>query len=76
MLALPANHRPKRVAKAGTIGITGVYPPQCDSFPVGTAMNRNLTIKPGNCNHRRYVPRHTEQDRIRRSGPHSGLDAA
>jgi threonine dehydrogenase-like Zn-dependent dehydrogenase len=44
------------VAKAGTIGIIGVYPPQHDSFPVGTAMNRNLTIKLGNCNHRRYVP--------------------
>ena len=44
------------VAKAGTIGIIGVYPPQHESFPIGTAMNRNLTIKLGNCNHRRYVP--------------------
>ena len=33
------------VAKAGTIE---VYPPQHDSFPVGTAMNRNLTIRLGN----------------------------
>lgn len=44
------------VAKAGTIGIIGVYPPQHSGFPIGTAMNRNLTIKLGNCNHRRYVP--------------------
>lgn len=44
------------VAKAGTIGIVGVYPPQHESFPIGAAMNRNLTIKMGNCNHRRYVP--------------------
>jgi threonine dehydrogenase-like Zn-dependent dehydrogenase len=44
------------VAKAGTIGIVGVYPPQHTSFPLGTAMNRNLTIQAGNCNHRRYVP--------------------
>jgi threonine dehydrogenase-like Zn-dependent dehydrogenase len=44
------------VAKAGTLGIIGVYPPQHESFPIGTAMNRNLTIKLGNCNHRRYVP--------------------
>ncbi|WP_225992750.1 alcohol dehydrogenase catalytic domain-containing protein [Actinomadura rudentiformis] len=44
------------VAKAGTIGIVGVYPPQHHSFPLGAAMNRNLTIKAGNCNHRRYVP--------------------
>ncbi|NBE95015.1 glutathione-dependent formaldehyde dehydrogenase [Nonomuraea sp. KC401] len=42
--------------KAGTIGIIGVYPPGFESFPLGTAMNRNLTIKAGNCNHRRYAP--------------------
>ncbi|TMR98956.1 zinc-dependent alcohol dehydrogenase [Nonomuraea basaltis] len=44
------------VDKAGTIGIVGVYPPQHESFPLGAAMNRNLTIKAGNCNHRRYAP--------------------
>jgi threonine dehydrogenase-like Zn-dependent dehydrogenase len=44
------------VAKAGTVGVIGVYPPQYESFPLGTAMNRNLTLKAGNCNHRRYVP--------------------
>jgi threonine dehydrogenase-like Zn-dependent dehydrogenase len=44
------------VAKAGTIGIVGVYPPAAQSFPIGQAMNRNLTIKAGNCNHRAYVP--------------------
>ena len=45
------------VAKAGTIGIIGVYPPAATSFPIGQAMNKNLTVKMGNCNHRRYVPR-------------------
>jgi threonine dehydrogenase-like Zn-dependent dehydrogenase len=44
------------VAKAGTIGIIGVYPPQHESFPIGQAMNENLTLKMGNCNHRKYVP--------------------
>jgi threonine dehydrogenase-like Zn-dependent dehydrogenase len=44
------------VAKAGTIGIIGVYPPAAHSFPIGQAMNRNLTIKAGNCNHRAHVP--------------------
>ena len=44
------------VAKAGTIGIIGVYPPQANTFPIGQAMNRNLTIKAGNCNHRAFVP--------------------
>lgn len=45
------------LAKAGTFSIIGVYPPTFESFPIGMAMNRNLTIKAGNCNHRRYVPK-------------------
>jgi len=44
------------VAKAGTIGIIGVYPPDFSAFPMGAAMNKNLTIQAGNCNHRRYLP--------------------
>jgi threonine dehydrogenase-like Zn-dependent dehydrogenase len=44
------------VAKAGTIGIIGVYPPQMTSYPIGAAMNKNLTVNMGNCNHRRYIP--------------------
>lgn len=44
------------VAKAGSIGIIGVYPPSFDAFPIGAVTNRNLTVQGGNCNHRRYVP--------------------
>ena len=44
------------VAKAGSIGIIGVYPPGFDRFPLGAAMNKNLTLRMGNCNHRRYLP--------------------
>lgn len=44
------------LAKAGTLAIIGVYPPTVESFPIGAAMNKNLTIRMGNCNHRRYVP--------------------
>jgi threonine dehydrogenase-like Zn-dependent dehydrogenase len=44
------------VAKAGTIGVVGEYPPQHHSFPIGEALRHNLTVKMGNCNHRRYVP--------------------
>ncbi|WP_249522759.1 zinc-dependent alcohol dehydrogenase [Modestobacter marinus] len=44
------------VAKAGSIGVIGVYPPQLTAFPTGAAMNKNLSIKMGNCNHRRYIP--------------------
>ena len=44
------------LAKAGTLAIIGVYPPTARSFPIGKAMNKNLTIQMGNCNHRKYVP--------------------
>ena len=44
------------LAKAGTLGIIGVYPPEAASFPLGQAMNKNLSINMGNCNHRTYVP--------------------
>lgn len=44
------------VAKAGTLSIIGVYGEASDRFPIGAAMNKNLTVQMGNCNHRRYVP--------------------
>ena len=44
------------LAKAGTLSIIGVYPPNDTSFPIGQAMNKNLTIRMGNCNHRKYIP--------------------
>lgn len=43
-------------AKAGTVSIIGVYPPNQTSFPIGLAMQRNLTLRMGNCHHRRYIP--------------------
>jgi threonine dehydrogenase-like Zn-dependent dehydrogenase len=50
----------RSLAKAGTLSIIGVYPPQAHAFPIGEAMNKNLTVRMGNCNHRRYVPRLVE----------------
>jgi len=44
------------LAKAGTLGIIGVYPPTVSSFPIGAAMMKNLTVNMGNCNHRHYLP--------------------
>jgi threonine dehydrogenase-like Zn-dependent dehydrogenase len=44
------------LAKAGTLSIIGVYPQTAQSFPIGMAMNRNLTVNMGNCNHRKYLP--------------------
>src|SRR5690554_917329 len=46
----------KALAKAGTLAIVGVYADSSHSFPIGAAMNKNLTIKMGNCPHRRYIP--------------------
>ncbi len=42
------------LCKAGQLSIIGVYPPTDRVFPIGKAMNKNLTVKTGNCNHRRY----------------------
>lgn len=53
------------VAKAGTISVIGVYPDTVEFFPFGKAMGKNLTIKAGNCNHRRYM---TELIDLVRSG--------
>jgi threonine dehydrogenase-like Zn-dependent dehydrogenase len=44
------------VAKAGTLSIIGVYNEK-SHFPIGAAMEKNLSINMGNCNHRRYIPR-------------------
>lgn len=44
------------VCKAGTISIIGVYPETMMAFPIGKAMNKNLTLQMGNCNHRKYIP--------------------
>ncbi|QLG12678.1 glutathione-dependent formaldehyde dehydrogenase (plasmid) [Deinococcus sp. D7000] len=44
------------VKKAGQIGIIGVYSPSVTTYPIGKAMNKNLTVRMGNCNHRVYIP--------------------
>jgi threonine dehydrogenase-like Zn-dependent dehydrogenase len=44
------------LAKAGTHSIIGVYGPG-EFYPLGDAMEKNLTVKMGNCNHRRYIPK-------------------
>lgn len=44
------------VAKAGSIGIIGVYPPTVMSWPMGAAFNKNLTLRMGNCPHRTFIP--------------------
>ncbi len=48
------------LAKAGTLSIIGVYSIDFMGFPIGMAMNKNLTVKMGNCHHRKYIPRLVE----------------
>ena len=43
------------LAKGGNLAIIGVYPETAKEFPIGIAMNRNITIHMGNCNHRKYL---------------------
>lgn len=57
------------LAKAGSLGIIGVYGPDQRSFPIGEAMNKNLTVKMGNCHHRRYIPKLIEMVLARRIDP-------
>ena len=39
----------------GTISIIGVYAGLVDKFPLGTLMNRGLTIRSGQCHVHRYM---------------------
>ena len=45
------------LAKAGELAIIGVYPETAKRFPIGKAMMKNLTLRMGNCNHRKYAPK-------------------
>ncbi len=44
------------VCKNGTVAVIGVYPETAQRFPIGKAMNKNLTLKMGNCDHRKFIP--------------------
>jgi threonine dehydrogenase-like Zn-dependent dehydrogenase len=44
------------VAKAGTVSVIGVYAAPVQGFPIEQILEKNLTLKAGNCNHRRYMP--------------------
>lgn len=50
------NWSVEALAKAGTLSVIGVYSELSKTFPIGSAMGKNLTVKMGNCNHRRYIP--------------------
>ena len=52
------------LCKNGTLAVIGVYPESLKTFPIGEAMNRNLTVKLGNCDHRKFIPPLLELVRI------------
>jgi threonine dehydrogenase-like Zn-dependent dehydrogenase len=41
----------------GTVSVMGVYGGLIDAFPMGSVMNRSLTIRTGQCHVHRYMPR-------------------
>lgn len=57
------------VAKAGTVSIIGVYPPDAMTFPIGQAMNKNIILNMGNCHHRKYIPQLIEMVLAKRVDP-------
>lgn len=45
------------VRKGGTVSIVGIYGPTGNLVPVGNIVNKGLTIRAGQCNVKRYLPR-------------------
>jgi threonine dehydrogenase-like Zn-dependent dehydrogenase len=45
------------VRKGGTVSVVGVYGPPWNLVPMGTAMNKGLTIRAGQCHVRRHTQR-------------------
>jgi threonine dehydrogenase-like Zn-dependent dehydrogenase len=54
------------VRKGGTVVLIGVYGPPWNLVPMGTAMNKGLTLRMGQCNTRRYMPHLLEHIRAGR----------
>jgi threonine dehydrogenase-like Zn-dependent dehydrogenase len=44
------------VRKGGTVVLIGVYGPPWNLVPMGTAMNKGLTLRMAQCNTKRYMP--------------------
>jgi threonine dehydrogenase-like Zn-dependent dehydrogenase len=57
--------------KGGNVSIIGVYGPPFNMVPIGTAMNKNLTLRMAQCNVKRYMPRlleHIREGRVDAKG--------
>jgi threonine dehydrogenase-like Zn-dependent dehydrogenase len=59
------------VRKGGNVSIIGVYGPPWNLIPIGTAMNKGLTLRMNQCNVKRYMPhllKHIREGRIDAKG--------
>jgi threonine dehydrogenase-like Zn-dependent dehydrogenase len=59
------------VRKGGNVSIVGVYGPPWNLVPIGTAMNKGLTLRMNQCNVKRYMPHlleHIRKGRIDAKG--------
>jgi threonine dehydrogenase-like Zn-dependent dehydrogenase len=54
------------VRRGGNVVLIGVYGPPFNIVPMGVAMNKGLTIRTGQCNVKRYMPRLLEHIRAGR----------
>jgi threonine dehydrogenase-like Zn-dependent dehydrogenase len=54
------------VRKGGNVVLMGVYGPPWNIIPIGTAMNKGLTLRMGQANCKRYMPRLLEHVRAGR----------
>jgi len=52
--------------KGGNVSIVGVYGPPWNVIPIGTAMNKGLTLRMNQCNVKRYMPHLLEHIRAGR----------
>jgi threonine dehydrogenase-like Zn-dependent dehydrogenase len=57
------------VRKGGTVVLIGVYGPPWNLVPMGSAMNKGLTLRMGQCNTKRYMPHLLEHIRAGRVDP-------
>ena len=64
------------LAKAGTLSIIGVYPEAMQTFPLGAFVEKNLVLRAGNCNHRKYLPQLVELVRMGQVDPAEVLTQA
>lgn len=59
------------VRKGGAVSVIGVYGPPWNLVPIGTAMNKGLTLRMNQCNVKRYMPHlleHIRKGRIDAKG--------